>query len=111
MKVALVSSAPAAGIWTIKVKTSDLPEPYQRYSIIAGDQDDDRLGGQVDIMQVRLFDDGKHRDRKARDGIYAANFILITTQELKAGVKLRIDIDGKKLADVKGSLAGEWSGQ
>lgn len=48
----VVVDNPPAGTWTIKVKTSDLPEPYQRYSIIAGDQNSDRLGGQVDIVQV-----------------------------------------------------------
>lgn len=48
----VVVDNPADGTWTIVVKESDLPEPYQRYSIIVGDQDDDRLTGEVDIMQV-----------------------------------------------------------
>lgn len=48
----VVVDTPAAGTWTIKVKTSDLPYPYQRYSLIAGDQANDRLEGQVDIIQV-----------------------------------------------------------
>ena len=48
----VVVDTPAAGTWTIKVKTSDLPYPYQRYSLIAGDQANDRLEGQVDIVQV-----------------------------------------------------------
>jgi len=43
---------PDPGTWTVKVKADDLPYPYQRYSIIAGDGPDDRLEGQVDVVQV-----------------------------------------------------------
>jgi hypothetical protein len=43
---------PIAGTWTVKVKAHELPEPHQRYTIIAGDNDDDRLAGKVDIVMV-----------------------------------------------------------
>lgn len=48
----VVVANPDHGTWIIKVKASDLPEPYQRYSIIAGDQPEHQLEGKVDIMQV-----------------------------------------------------------
>ena len=43
---------PDPGTWTIKVKAADLPFPYQRYSLIAGDLPGHQLEGQVDIVQV-----------------------------------------------------------
>jgi Mg-chelatase subunit ChlD len=43
---------PDTGTWTIKVKASDLPFPYQRYSLIAGDLPEQQLEGKVDIIQV-----------------------------------------------------------
>jgi len=48
----VVVDNPDTGTWTIKIKATDLPEPYQRYSIIAGSGVDDQLEGNVDIMQV-----------------------------------------------------------
>jgi len=52
----VVIATPAPGTWMIKIKASDLPGDdlmdYQRYSIIAGDQDIDQLEGGVDVMQV-----------------------------------------------------------
>ncbi len=48
----VVVESPTTGTWTIKIKATDLPEPYQRYSIIAGSENDDQLEGNVDIMQV-----------------------------------------------------------
>lgn len=61
----VVIENPDSGIWTIKVKASDLPEPYQRYSIIAGDQPTDQLEGKIDIMQVL--------DRSGSMGGYASD--------------------------------------
>lgn len=44
--------APAEGTWTVRVLGTELPFPHQRYSIVAGRATDDRLVGQVDIVQV-----------------------------------------------------------
>lgn len=43
---------PVAGEWAIKVKGTDIPFPYQRYSLIIGEGPEDRPQGQVDIVQV-----------------------------------------------------------
>jgi len=60
---------PDPGTWTIKVKVDDLPGdllfPYQRYSIIAGDQPEHQLEGKVDIVQVL--------DRSGSMGGYASS--------------------------------------